>query len=427
MANRRKHPSQLNKTVPQFESYDAIGNHERVAKLRDAGVDIWGPDRVYVSADVKLGNIEAGATIHHATLTGAGLQIGRGTRIGASGHALVSDCQIGRDVELGAGSYEGATILDRTRVRGYAELRPGTLLEEQVDAAHNVAFKNTVLTANVVTGSLINYCDVFMSGGTSRTNHSEVGSGVVHFNFDPRGDKWSSLIGDVRGLLLRSAPVFVGGQCGLVAPVRVDFGAVLAAGSVIRGDVGPERVNFEAAENGVIEDFDAEIYTGLKRKFLATAKVVGNLWALDCWYEHVRLAFAAENRKPLYQAARRQLTTHVSERVRRLMKIIDKLGRSIEKSSKTGDSRLKALHGEHRMLIEQRQQIDDLLMARPEAPEAPKAFLDAYEAGRADGNHLEAVRKLDETAAALAQRWLLHVAAAPHAGMTSLFDSAGPA
>ena len=407
-----------------IEPYDETGNRDRVAKLRDAGVDVWGPDRVYVSADVKLEYIETGATIHHATLAGADLRIGRGTRIGASGHALVSDCQIGRDVELGAGSYEGATILDGARVRGYAELRPGTLLEEQVDAAHNVAFKNTVLTANVVTGSLVNYCDVFMSGGTSRANHSEVGSGVVHFNFDPRGDKWSSLIGDVRGVLLRSAPVFVGGQCGLVAPVQVDFGAVLAAGSVIRSDVGPERVHFEAAENGVIEDFDAEIYTGLKRKFLATAKVVGNLWVLDCWYEQVRLAFADEDQKPLYQAARKQLTTHVSERVQRLMKIIDKLERSIEKSSKTDDSRLQGLHGEHRMLIEQRRQIENLLTARPEAPEVPKAFLDAYEAARADGNHLEALRQVEDSAAAAAESWLLSVASAPHSKMKNLFDPA---
>ena len=407
-----------------IEPYDEIGNRDRVAKLRDAGADVWGPDRVYISADVKLENIEAGATIHHATLAGADLRIGRGTRIGASGHALVSDCQIGRDVELGAGSYEGATILDGARVRGYTELRPGTLLEEQVDAAHNAAFKNTVLTANVITGSLVNYCDVLMSGGTSRVNHSEVGSGVVHFNFDPRGDKWSSLIGDVRGVLLRSAPVFVGGQCGLVAPVQVDFGAVLAAGSVIRSDVGPERVHFEAAENRVIEDFDAEIYTGLKRKFLATAKVVGNLWALDCWYEKVRLGFVDEDQKPLYQAARKQLTTHVSERAQRLMKIINKLERSIEKSSKTGDSRLKALHGEHRMLIEQRQRIENLLMARPEAPEVPKAFLDAYEAARADRNHLGAVLQVEDSAAAAAESWILSVAAAPHSKMKNLFDRA---
>ena len=162
----------------------------------------------------------------------------------------------------------------------------------------------------------------------------------------------------------------------------------------------------------------------MKRKFLATAKVVGNLWVLDCWYEQVRLAFADEDQKPLYQAARKQLTTHVSERVQRLMKIIDKLERSIEKSSKTDDSRLQGLHGEHRMLIEQRRQIENLLTARPEAPEVPKAFLDAYEAARADGNHLEALRQVEDSAAAAAESWLLSVASAPHSKMKNLFDPA---
>ena len=87
---------------------------------------------------------------------------------------------------------------------------------------------------------MINFCDALLTGGTSRSDHSEIGSGAVHFNFDPRGDKWGSLFGDVRGVLLKSAPIFLGGQCGLVAPLHVDFGAVTAAGSIVRRDVGPD-------------------------------------------------------------------------------------------------------------------------------------------------------------------------------------------
>ena len=47
-------------------------------------------------------------------------------------------------------------------------------------------------------------------------------------------------------MLLRSAPIFVGGQCGLVAPVHIDFGAVIAAGSVVRGDVGAVKAATDA-------------------------------------------------------------------------------------------------------------------------------------------------------------------------------------
>jgi UDP-N-acetylglucosamine/UDP-N-acetylgalactosamine diphosphorylase len=398
--------------VPHPENYDEAANRERIARLRERGVDVWGPERVYVAADVPLENIEPGASIHQATLSGAGLRIGRGTRIGVSGHARIADCQIGRDVELGAGTYEGATFLDGVVVRGFAEIRPGTLLEEQVDAAHSVAFKNTILTATVVTGSVINYCDLFMSGGTSRTDHSEVGSGVIHFNFDPRGDKYGSLIGDVRGVLLRSAPIFVGGQCGLVGPVHVDFGSVIAAGSVVRRDVPAGVVHVENLENQQAGNFDREIYTGLKRKFLTTAKLIGNLRALDAWYEQVRLPFADDCQKPLYRAAQQQARAHVAERVKRLETIIAKLERSIGKSSAQGDATLRKFHAEHRRLIDCHSRIREILTAAP-GPAAPAGFLEQYEQARASWPHIDAVRKLEESSAAAAAEWLHQMAQEP--------------
>jgi UDP-N-acetylglucosamine/UDP-N-acetylgalactosamine diphosphorylase len=401
--------------VASLENYNEAGNRERVQRLRDRGVDVWGPERVYVAADVPLDNIEPGASIYQATLSGPELRIGRGSRIGVSGHARVADCQIGRDVELGAGTYEGATFLDGAVVRGFAEIRPGTLLEEQVDAAHSVAFKNTILTATVVTGSVINYCDLFMSGGTSRSDHSEVGSGVIHFNFDPRGDKYGSLIGDVRGMLLRSAPVFVGGQCGLVGPVHIDFGAVVAAGSLVRRDVTADCVHFENFESQAISHFDREIYTGLRRKFLTTAKLIGSLRALDAWYEQVRLPFADEHQKPLYCAAQQQARVHIAERIKRAEKIIAKLERSIEKSTALGDPLLQKFHGEHRLLIQNSGGIQKILAGSGDVAAAPPAVLEQYEKARASMTHLEAVRKLDEFAAEAAANWLHQIAQEPAA------------
>lgn len=53
-----------------------------------------------------------------------------------------------------------------------------------------------------------------MAGGTSRKDHSEVGSSYIHFNFTPDGDKTTpSLIGDVpRGEMLNQTPIFLGRQ-----------------------------------------------------------------------------------------------------------------------------------------------------------------------------------------------------------------------
>ena len=396
--------------VPSSPTYDDAGNRERIAHLAACGVDVWGPERVYVAADVPLGNIEAGSSLINVNLSGPDTRIGRGSRIGLSGLARVENCQIGRGVELGAGSYQNATLLDSARVRGFAEVREGTLLEEHVDVAHSVAFKNTVLTATVVTGSLINFCDIFMSGGTSRDDHSEVGSGAIHFNFDPRGDKWSSMLGDATGVLLRSAPVFIGGNSGVVGPVAVDYGAVVAAGSIVRRDIGPNCVHVEVMRSHETQPFDRERYGLLGRKFIQTARVVGNLHALDAWYEHVRLSSIADYQKPLYEAARRQIERHIAERARRIQKIVDKLDRSIKKWEQTpGDSGTRCIN-EHRLLIENQESIAKALVERGAVLPPPEDVVGTYQQHDATSSHVSRIRSLDDSTAAAFAEWLRTIA-----------------
>ncbi len=393
--------------------YDESGNRERVAQLAARGVDVWGPERVYIAADVPLENIEPGVSLLNATLSGSETRIGAGSRIGISGHARIENCQIGRDVELGAGSYQDATLLDSVRVRGFAEIREGTLIEEQVDVAHSAAFKNTILTATVVTGSLINFCDIFMSGGTSREDHSEVGSGAIHFNFDPRGDKWSSMVGDATGILMRSAPIFIGGNSGLVGPVAVDFGAVVAAGSIVRRDVGANCVHSEAMRSGEAQPFDRERYAMLGRKFIRTARLVGTLRALDAWYAQVRLPFATDDQKPLYEAARRQIERHIAERARRLQTIISKLDRSVGKWEQApGEDGTRCIR-EHRLLIESQDGIAKTLLDPGSPLTAPEQAIEAYQKQDASGRHIPRTRHLDDASAEAFSRWLQAIADQP--------------
>ncbi len=383
--------------------FDRNGNRERVERLQRRGVDAWGPERVYVCEDVDLDRIETGAVIRQATLSGASLSIAGGARIGVSGHAEVRDCQIGRDAELGAGLYEGATLLEGVRVRGSAEIRPGTLLEEQAEAAHCVAMKNTTFTACCVAGSVINFCDLFLSGGRSRRDHTEIGSGAVHFNFDPRGDKWGSLIGGIRGVLLRSDPVFVGGNCGLVGPVEVGFGAVIAAGSVIRKDAPSNALVAASAASVTRPKFDRRIYGSLKPRVLATAKLIGTLRALDAWYAKVRLPSARGSERRLYESARRQIATQAEERIHRISKIVAKLPESIRRVSKPGGSAARPRIAEHRLLVERWEALRKALEAPVDPGSPPEAFADAYAKGRGSGrSHLGALQsvavEVEETA-----------------------------
>lgn len=385
-------------------TYDERGNKERVSSLRRRGVDAWGDHRVYVAEDVRPDAIEPGAVIRHGTLSGPKLRISSGAVIGASGHAEVADCQIGRNVELGAGLFHGATFLEGSKVRGWAEIRPHTLLEEQAEVAHSVALKNTTFTACCVAGSLINFCDLFLSGGRSRRDHTEIGSGVIHFNYDPRGDKWGSLIGGIRGVLMRSDPVFIGGHCGLVGPLEIGLGAVTAAGSMIRKDLGENELVAESGRRIRKRNYDTTVYGALNRQFLVTARLVGTLHALDAWYMQVRLPHGTSSEVKLYEAGQRRLRAQISERIRRLARIVDKLSRGQEGRHHSAASRSASL--EHARLVGSWDAVRATLEQPDDPGGVPPPFAAAYARARKAGlGHLDSILEAGPQAGA-AERWL---------------------
>jgi acetyltransferase-like isoleucine patch superfamily enzyme len=398
--------------------YDDQGNRSRLTILAEKGVKVWGPERVYVSSEVSLNQIAPGATLMNAVVSGSTTSIGSGAQIGTSGMARIHEAKIGRSVVLGAGIYENCILLQGAKARGFAEFRQGTVLEEDAETGHNVALKNTFMTVGSVAGSSINFCDVLLSGGSSRKDHSEVGSGVVHFNFDPRGDKYGSLLGDATGCLLRSRRVFVGGNSGIVAPVHLQFGVVLAAGSTLRHSL-PENT-LSGGDATVIErGYDFDRYSDLTRKFIITAKLVGNLRALCAWYRQVRQLCADSDVRVLYEAAEQEIDRHVKTRAKEVSQVISRLDTSLSKPRITEDDR--KFDAQHRKLIANRERINSLLMQEPDAS-APSILLTEYARNRRDQEHAEAVRRLSPEASEEAGRWIREIAGRPVSYMTDVFS-----
>lgn len=297
-----------------------------IDQLLARGVIIPRPEAVVVEG-VDPGAFEPGVAIHPGTtIVGAASRFGAGTSIGRAGGGYFRDVRAGRGVDLFGGYFDDCVLLDGVALRGHAEVRGGTLLEEGVEAAHHVGFKMTIVLPFVVAGSLINLCDALFSGGTSRKDHSEIGSCLALYNFTPWGDKFASQFGDVpRGVFLRSPRIFLGGQTQVVSPVKVGFGAVIPAGLAVRRSVGEGRMAGERPE-AVDTAFDPELYGGLAPKFALTAEYVGNLVALDLWYEHVRGPAAVDAfERALYREARVQIAAGIAERIKRLQAIVDRL------------------------------------------------------------------------------------------------------
>jgi acetyltransferase-like isoleucine patch superfamily enzyme len=305
---------------------------ERLRQLADRGVTIVDPRQTFVAPDVVLERICGGSVLHPGTrLEGARTFVAPGAHVGAQGPATLVNAVLGPDAHVDAGYVNGAVLLDRARAGWGAHFRPGTLLEEEASTAHAVGLKHTILLAFVTIGSLVNFCDVLMSGGTSRQDHSEVGSGFIHFNFTPwgaRGDKATpSLVGDVtRGVLLRSPRIFLGGAGGMVGPTHVGMGAITAAGQVVRADVPARRLVLEPPRR-----IDAEVQPGRLEapgpRCDKNVAYLGQLVALQAWYRDVRLrripASSGEHdacwvQRTVVTAALETLELCIEERVRRL-------------------------------------------------------------------------------------------------------------
>jgi len=312
-----------------------VRSYEKIVALVNKGASIPNPLTLDIGDEVDTALISGnGVTIFPGCrIYGRGTVISSGTKLGSEGPVTVDDCQIGPNVELKGGYFNKAVFLEKSNMGLGAHVREGCILEEEAGGAHCVGLKQTILFPFVTLGSLINFCDCLMAGGTSREDHSEVGSSYIHFNFTPDGDKIASLVGDVpRGVMLNKAPIFLGGQGGMVGPRRVGFGNTIAAGTVLRQDVSEEnKLVFGKGMSGEIRDRSPNKYPSLDRVIGNTVLYLANLAALEQWYLHVRQPFFMKQEfgDLVFAGAMDKLSSAKEERLKRFQSMAKKAVDSI--------------------------------------------------------------------------------------------------
>jgi len=315
---------------------------EKIKKLIEKGVDIKNPDTLEIGDEVNSDNISKNITIHTGCkIFGQKTSIMDGTTIGYEAPVTIENCQIGPDVQLKGGFFKEAVFLKKSSMGYGAFVRPGTILEEEANCAHTVALKQTILFPFVTLGSLINFCDCLMSGGTSRKNHSEVGSSYIHFNFTPNQDKATpSIMGDVpRGVMLDNNPIFLGGQGGIAGPCIINFGTVIAAGSIYRKDQLKENMLvIEGGQRGKMP-FNQGIYQSISRIIKNNIFYITNLCALRQWYLFIRSMFIGKDFSiKLYGGLTNNIDDAITERITRLEDFKNKLKISIDYYTKKGNN-----------------------------------------------------------------------------------------
>jgi UDP-N-acetylglucosamine/UDP-N-acetylgalactosamine diphosphorylase len=391
-----------------------------VNQLVAHGVIIPAPGSVYVDANVKPEKIARGVTIHPGCrLSGAELSIGPASVIGREAPATVSNCQLGTGVELAGGFFENSTFLDGFKAGSGAHIRPGCLFEEGSSIAHCVGVKQTVLMPWVIAGSLINLCDCLVAGGTGRTDHSEIGSSYIHFNFTPQHDKaTASLIGDVpHGVMLNQPPIFLGGQGGLVGPCVIAYGTVIPAGQIWRGDIRePGRLTAKGSIRGNLSlPYDTRVYRGVSRILANNLYYIGNIMALDLWYRVFRSRFMLGDtfQAACHAGARQRLSQILTERIMRLSELADKVRLSL--SLQKGEDAVL----EQQVFVDQWPEAKTILESRINAREnapVPGAIAACINKLPRD-NYLKAIQSLDRTVAGQLTGWLESFARESFAGL----------
>lgn len=199
-----------------------LAQAEKIMRLRIChdlmrqGVTILDPDTTWIDADAEVG---AETIILPQTIIKGGTKIGGNCHIGPN--VTIDSCTLGNGVVVRYAVMEGATVGDESTVGPFAYLRPGAHIGRQVKIGDFVEIKNS----SVGQGSKVPH--LAYVGDAQVGAYSNIGCGVITANYD--GTKKSKTeIGD---------RVFIGSNVNLVAPVKIEDGAYVAAGSTITKDV----------------------------------------------------------------------------------------------------------------------------------------------------------------------------------------------
>lgn len=387
---------------------------ETVTRLMEKGVVILQPASVEIGAEVNPDQIAGGVTIYPGCrIYGKKTLVMKGTKLGAEAPATIQDCQLGPDVELKGGYFKKSVFLAKANMAYGAHVRDACILEEEAGGAHTVGLKQTILLPFVTLGSLINFCDCMMSGGTSRKDHSEVGSSYIHFNYTPNQDKATpSLFGDVpRGVMLDQRPIFLGGQGGTVGPAKIGFGTVIAAGTVFRGSIYEDaKIVYGQEPSSKVRDFIPGIYWEIDIRVKNNIIYIANLVALKAWYTQVRSLFFGPDalEQGLLKGAVEKLDMALDERIKRFKALAEKMPESIAQYRDVMKEQVaKDLINRKQCLFDnwkQAESIFDSLRSFTGDDTVRDTFLAKLD--RAKAGYIETIQGLDKDARVTGTAWL---------------------
>jgi len=235
-----RHPSDNTEVVginnrSQLATTERHYQQQQAERLMAAGVTIADPSRIDIRGDVEIGEdsiIDVNVVIEGPTI------IGREAHIAPN--CVISASTLADGVTVHANTViENAEIALGAIVGPFARLRPGTKLDAGVKIGNFVETKNTQLAE----GAKVNHLSYV--GDATVGSNTNIGAGVITCNYDG-ANKHQTTIGK---------DVFVGSDCQLVAPVTIEDGATIGAGSTITSNVQRDQLAISRSKQRQINNW----------------------------------------------------------------------------------------------------------------------------------------------------------------------------
>jgi hypothetical protein len=216
--------------------------------------------------------------------------------------------------------------------------------------------------------------------------------------------------------MLDREPIFLGGQGGLVGPVRIAYGTVIPAGIICRQDILQENGLYAppppAASAAAPRAFRVGAYRAIQRIVANNLVYIGNIQALKLWYQLVRKTRMASDpfSEACHLGALKQIDRVLKERIQRLKDLAAKMQRSIEYA--TSDSSLAIAPGllaQQQLLASRWPQIEAKLCQGPDPTVGARErdrFLAAWDGIDLATSHLDAIGSLPADAKTAGTAWL---------------------
>ncbi|HBS26401.1 MAG TPA: UDP-N-acetylglucosamine diphosphorylase/glucosamine-1-phosphate N-acetyltransferase [Gammaproteobacteria bacterium] len=206
---------------------------EQAEKLMEQGVTFADKTRFDVRGSLTVGKdtfIDFNCLFVGDVVLGSGVEIGP--------NCVISNCTIGDNTVILPNS-----VLDRAEIGSgcsigpFARLRPEAVIKDNAKIGNFVEVKKS----EVGEGSKVNHLSYV--GDTKIGTGSNIGAGTITCNYDGV-NKHRTSIGD---------DVFVGSNTALVAPIVIEKGATIGAGSTITRDAPSETLNLGRAKQITVE------------------------------------------------------------------------------------------------------------------------------------------------------------------------------